>query len=296
MTVENTQAASVAATPAPTDSQHADLQLTKGDYMSTYVRSTFLLGSFNFERMQAIGFAVSMIPAIKRFYTAKEDQAAALSRHLEFFNTQPWIASPILGVTAAMERQKAAGEDIDEAAITNVKVGLMGPLAGVGDPIFWGTARPVLAALGASIALSGNILGPLLFFFGLMIIRMVTRWYGFKIGYEKGVEIVSEVGGNTLRRFTQIASIVGLFVMGSLVSKWTSINVPFQLSSYTDQSGKEVSTTVQSILDSLLPGMLALLLTFLCMWLLRKKVNAIWIIFAMFAVGILGYWLGILAP
>lgn len=297
MTVENTQPASVAATEIdPTNPEHTALQLTKRDYASTYVRSTFLLGSFNFERMQAIGFAVSMIPAIKRFYTTKEDQAAALSRHLEFFNTQPWIASPILGVTAAMERQKAAGEDIDEAAITNVKVGLMGPLAGVGDPIFWGTARPVLAALGASIALSGNILGPLLFFFGLMIIRMVTRWYGFKIGYEKGVEIVSEVGGNTLRRFTQIASIVGLFVMGSLVSKWTSINVPFELSSYTDQTGKEVTTTVQSILDSLLPGMLALLLTFLCMWLLRKKVNAIWIIFGMFAVGILGYWLGILAP
>lgn len=297
MTVENTQATSGAATEQDlTHPDHPDLQLTKGDYVSTYVRSTFLLGSFNFERMQAIGFAVSMIPAIKRFYTKKEDQAAALSRHLEFFNTQPWIASPIIGVTAAMERQKAAGEDIDEVAITNVKVGLMGPLAGVGDPIFWGTARPVLAALGASIALSGNILGPLLFFFGLMLIRMATRWYGFKIGYEKGVEIVSEVGGNTLRRFTQIASIVGLFVMGSLVSKWTSINVPFQLSSYTDQTGKEVTTTVQSILDSLLPGMLALLLTFLCMWLLRKKVNAIWIIFGMFAVGILGYWLGILAP
>ncbi|WP_346845731.1 PTS mannose transporter subunit IID [uncultured Rothia sp.] len=272
MTVENTQTTSVAATEQDlTHPDHPDLQLTKGDYVSTYVRSTFLLGSFNFERMQAIGFAVSMIPAIKRFYTKKEDQAAALSRHLEFFNTQPWIASPIIGVTAAMERQKAAGKDIDEAAITNVKVGLMGPLAGVGDPIFWGTARPVLAALGASIALSGNILGPLLFLFGLMLIRMATRWYGFKIGYEKGVEIVSEVGGNTLRRFTQIASIVGLFVMGSLVSKWTSINVPFQLSSYTDQTGKEVTTTVQSILDSLLPDMLALLLTFLCMWLLRKR-------------------------
>lgn len=270
--------------------------LTQRDYLSTYFRSTFLLGSFNFERMQAIGFAVTMIPAIKRFYTTKEDQAAALSRHLEFFNTQPWIASPIAGVTAAMERQKAAGEDIDDAAITNVKVGLMGPMAGVGDPIFWGTARPVLAALGASLALSGSILGPLLFFFGLGILRFATRWYGFKIGYQKGVEIVSEVGGNTLRRLTQMASIVGLFVMGSLVSKWTSINVPMELSRYTDQTGKEVVTTVQSVLDSLLPGMLALLLTFLCMWLLRKKVNAIWIIFGMFIIGILGYWAGILAP
>ncbi len=276
--------------------QEEQLDLTKRDYYSTYIRSTFLLGSFNFERMQAIGFAVSMIPAIKRFYSKKEDQASALKRHLEFFNTHPWIASPIMGVTAAMERQKAAGEDIDEADITNVKIGLMGPMAGVGDPIFWGTARPVLAALAASLAIAQNILGPLIFFFGLSIIRVFTRWYGFKLGYQKGVELVSEIGGHTLRRFTQAASIVGLFVMGSLVSKWTSINVPFELSRYKDPEGNEVVTTVQSVLDSLLPGLLALLLTFLCMWLLRNKVNPLWIIFGMFAVGIFGVWSGILAP
>lgn len=273
----------------------APKDLTKRDYISTYFRSTFMLGSFNFERMQAIGVCVSMMPTIKRFYSTKEDQAAALSRHLEFFNTQPWIASSIFGVTAAMERQKAAGEDISEADITNVKVGLMGPMAGVGDPLYWGTARTVLAALGASLATDGNILGPLLFFFGLSIIRIATRWYGFKIGYEKGVEIVSEAGGNTLRKLTQMASIMGLFVMGALVSKWTTINIPFVLTRYQSE-GKEVTTTVQDILDSLLPGLAALLLTFLCMWLLRKKVNAIWIIFAMFAIGILGYWGGILAP
>ena len=204
--------------------------LTRRDYISTYIRSTFMLGSFNFERMQAIGVCVTMMPAIRRFYTKKEDQAAALTRHLEFYNTHPWISSSIFGVTAAMERQKAAGEDISDADITNVKIGLMGPLAGVGDPLFWGTARPVFAALGASIAADGNILGPLLFFFGLCIIRMATRWYGFKLGYEKGVEIVSEVGGNTLRKLTQTASIMGLFVMGSLVSKWTTINIPVALS------------------------------------------------------------------
>ena len=65
-------------------------ELTQRDKVETYFRSTFLLGSFNFERMQSIGFAVSMIPAIKRFYTKKEDQAEALTRHLEFFNTQPY--------------------------------------------------------------------------------------------------------------------------------------------------------------------------------------------------------------
>ena len=269
--------------------------LTKRDKIDTYIRSTVLLGSFNFERMQAIGFAVSMIPAIKRFYTKKEDQAEALTRHLEFFNTQPWVASSIMGVTAAMEREKAAGkEGIDDAAITNVKVGLMGPLAGVGDPIYWGTARIVLAAVGASFAIAGNILGPLIFFFGMTAIRWATRWYGFKYGYEKGTQIVGEAGGNTLQKITQGASVMGLFVMGSLVYRWTTINIPLKLTEY-EQNGKNVEVTVQSMMDQLLPGLAALALCFLCMWLLRKRVNAIWIIFGLFAVGIAGSYLGFLS-
>ena len=270
-------------------------ELTQRDKVDTYIRSTFLLGSFNFERMQSIGFAVSMIPAIKRFYTKKEDQAEALTRHLEFFNTQPWVASSIMGVTAAMEGEKEAGKDIDEAAITNVKVGLMGPLAGVGDPIFWGTARIVLAALGASLAVTGNILGPLLFFFGMTAIRWATRWYGFKYGYEKGTQIVTEAGGNTLQKITQGASVMGLFVMGALVYRWTSVNIPLPLTSYTNQAGETVNVTVQSVLNDLLPGLASLGLCFLCMWLLKKKINAIWLIFALFGVGILGSYLGFLA-
>ena len=254
--------------------------LTKGDILSTYFRSTFLLGSFNFERMQSMGFCVSMIPTIKRLYSKKEDQAAALKRHLEFFNTQPWVGS---------------AKEVDDAAISGVKVGLMGPLAGVGDPIFWGTLRPVLAALGAGIALTGSILGPLLFFILINVIRAVTRWYGFKYGYEKGTEIVSDMGGGRLQKITQGASILGLFVMGSLVSKWTSINVPLELTRYKNQLGEEVVITLQGVLNDLLPGLLALLLTFLCMYLLRKKVNAMVIIFGLFGVGILGYWAGILA-
>ena len=270
--------------------------LTKGDILSTYFRSTFLLGSFNFERMQSMGFCVSMIPTIKRLYSKKEDQAAALKRHLEFFNTQPWVGSAIMGVTAAMEQERANGaKDVDDAAISGVKVGLMGPLAGVGDPIFWGTLRPVLAALGAGIALTSSILGPLLFFILINVIRAVTRWYGFKYGYEKGTEIVSDMGGGRLQKITQGASILGLFVMGSLVSKWTSINVPLELTRYKNQLGEEVVVTLQGVLNVLLPGLLALLLTFLCMYLLRKKVNAMVIIFGLFGVGILGYWAGILA-
>ena len=267
----------------------SEKMLTTRDLRRMYWRSTFLLGSFNFERMQAMGFCYTLMPAIRKVYRGdKAAEAAALKRHLEFYNTHPWVSSVVFGVTAAMEEQKAKGEEISEETITSVKVGLMGPLAGVGDPIFWGTARPVLAALGASLALNGSIVGPLLFFVGINLLRVLTRWYGLKFGYERGTEMVTEVGGGQLKKITQMAAIMGLFVMGALVSKWTTIKFPAVVSSVKNDDGLVTDTTVQSILDQLLPGLAALGLTFLCMWLLNKKVNALWIILGMFAVGIAG--------
>lgn len=267
--------------------------LTTKDLRSMYWRSTFLLGSFNFERMQAIGFCLTLMPAIKKYYpNDKTAQAAALKRHLEFYNTHPWVSSVVFGVTAAMEEKKSKGDEMGEDAITAVKVGLMGPLAGVGDPIFWGTARPVLGALGASLALTGSWLGPIIYFFGINIIRILMRWYGLRWGYERGTDMVAEVGGGQLKRITQIASITGLFVMGALVARWTTIKFPGVVSEVTADDGTVTTTTVQNILDNLLPACAALGLTFLCMWLLNKKVNALWIILGMFVIGILGAWSG----
>ena len=271
-------------------------KLNKKDLINIFIRSNFLLGSFNFERMQAIGFCVSLLPALRKVY--KDDKpamAAAMKRHLEFFNTQPFLATPIMGITAAMEEKKANGADISDQTISGVKVGLMGPLAGVGDPIFWGTLRPVLAALGAGIALTGSIMGPLIFFLVFNAIRLATNWYGVMYGYSKGTELVDEMGGNKMRFLTEGSSVLGLLVMGALVAKWTTVNMPLVLSSYTNSAGEQVTTTVQTILDSLMPGIVPLLMTFACMYLLRKNINPLVIILGLFALGIIGYAIGLFA-
>lgn len=270
--------------------------LSKKDLINIFIRSNFLLGSFNFERMQAIGFCVSLLPALRKVYKGdKPAMAAAMKRHLEFFNTQPFLATPIMGITAAMEEKKANGADISDQTISGVKVGLMGPLAGVGDPIFWGTLRPVLAALGAGIALTGSIMGPLIFFLVFNAIRFATNWYGVMYGYSKGTELVDEMGGNKMRFLTEGSSVLGLLVMGALVAKWTTVNMPLVLSSYTNSAGEQVTTTVQTILDSLMPGIVPLLMTFACMWLLKKNVNPLVIILGLFALGIVGYAIGLFA-
>ena len=299
------------------------LQLSKSDRKKVWWRSQFLQGSWNYERMQNLGWAYSLIPAIKKLYTTKEDQAAALERHLEFFNTHPYVAAPIMGVTLALEEERANGVEIDDAAIQGVKIGMMGPLAGIGDPVFWFTVRPILGALGASLAASGNLVGPLLFFFGWNAIRMAFLWYTQEFGYKAGSEITKDMSGGILKDITKGASILGMFILAVLVQRWVSINFTINLPGKQLSEGAYIvfpegpvtggelkgilgqalsglsldsvqPQTLQGQLDSLIPGLMGLLLTFLCMWLLKKKVSPISIILALFAVGIAARFFGIM--
>ena len=299
------------------------IQLTKKDRLAVAWRSTFIQGSWNYERMQNGGFAFSMIPAIKKLYSSKEDRTAALQRHLEFFNTHPYIASPIIGVTLALEEERANGAPVDDVAIQGVKVGMMGPLAGIGDPVFWFTVRPMLGALGASLALSGNILGPIIFFVAWNLIRWGFMWYTQEFGYRAGSAITDDLSGGLLQDVTKGASILGMFVLASLIQRWVNISfvpvvskVTLSEGAYVEwdkipmnaqglqqafqevSSGKALSnikeTTLQANLDQLIPGLAGLLLTLGCMWLLKKKVSPIVIILGLFVVGILGHLIGIL--
>ncbi|MGN0372260.1 MAG: PTS system mannose/fructose/sorbose family transporter subunit IID [Enterocloster sp.] len=299
------------------------ITLSKKDRLAVAMRSTFLQGSWNYERMQNGGWCFALIPALTKLYKTKEEQTAALKRHLEFFNTHPYVASPVIGVTLALEEERANGRQVDDAAIQGVKIGMMGPLAGVGDPVFWFTVRPILGALGASLAMGGSLLGPILFFVLWNVIRWAFMWYTQEFGYRAGSKISDDLSGGLLQKVTKGASILGMFVLGSLIQRWVSINfVPVvsrvQLSegAYIDWANlpagsegiqqaisqyagglaltAEKVTTLQNNLDSLIPGFIPLLLTLFCMWLLKKNVSPIVIIIGLFVVGIVGHVIGLL--
>lgn len=299
------------------------ITLSKSDRLKVCIRSQFLQGSWNYERMQNGGYAFAMIPAIKKLYKDKVDQIAALKRHMEFFNTHPYIASPIIGVNLALEQEKANGAAVDDAAVQGVKVGMMGPLAGIGDPVFWFTLRPILGAMCASLAMDGNMLGPIMFFLLWNIIRFGFMWYTQEFGYNVGNQITENLSGNLLENITRGASILGMFVLGALVQRWVSIKFAPVVSSVQLSEGAYIEwdqlpagaeglkaafqqvgsgmaldpvkvTTLQNNLDALIPGLVPLLLTLLCMWLLKKGISPIAIIIALFAVGIVGHLIGLM--
>lgn len=307
------------------------VQLSKRDRMNASWRTTFVQANWNYERMHNVGFAYIMAPIIRKLYKSKEDRRDALTRHLEFVNTHPYLHAPIVGVVLALEEEKANGAEIDDMAIQGVKIGMMGPLAGVGDPIFWGTLRPVIGAFAASLALSGSILGPILFFLLWNIIRIAFMWYTQELGYKSGAEITKDLGGGILRKLTSGASILGMFVMGVLVPRWTEMNFPLVISELDVEANDMVDfnglvemannnnltvaklqevttqikdglsitdTTVQTlgdIFNELLPGLMPLVLTFIALYLMKEKdVSPITLIFGIFILGIVMNAIGIM--
>lgn len=258
-----------------------DVKITKSDLNKVYWRSMFEMASINYERFQALGFLHSMTPIIKKLYPDEERRKKAMKRHMEMYNSHPWMIEPILGTTIALEEQNAKGVDTEDA-INNVKVGLMGPFAGIGDSLFWGTIRPILAGIGAALALQGSILGPIIFLLAWNILNFGFRWYSLNYGYNVGMKMLKDMKKNNIvQKISEGAAVLGLMVLGVLVAQWINVKTGLQFT-----AGDKVFK-VQEILDSILPSMLPLISTLILVKLLRKKITPNKLILGIFVVALI---------
>ena len=188
-------------------------KITKRDLTSVFLRSLTMEYSWNYERQQHMGYCFSMLPIIRRVYQDKNDRIAAAQRHMEFFNTTPYISTLILGISSAMEEANAADDNFDASSINSVKAALMSPLAGIGDSLFWGTLRVIATGLGVSLAMQGSILGPLLFLIVFNVPHYLIRWFCLKWGYGFGTSFLSKIEESGLMpKLTMGAAILGLMV------------------------------------------------------------------------------------
>lgn len=265
-----------------------DLKITKKDLNKVFWRSFSMEFSWNYERQMNMAYAYAMIPILKKLYKTKDQMANALKRHLEFFNTTPHIVTLILGINAAMEEENANDESFDTAAIDNIKTSLMGPLAGLGDSFFWGTLRLIATGVGTSLALQGNILGPILFLVIFNIPHLLFRYFATTWGYKLGTGFLKKVQENgMMASLTLGASIIGLMVVGGMTASMIEIDLPMKIGS------GETAVTLQSIFDDIVPNILSLGVFGAVFYLLKKEVNAITILIGLAVVGILGSLIGI---
>ena len=264
-------------------------KLDQSDVRALFWRSFLLQAAFNYERFQNIGWWWGLKPILQKLYPDREQLAAAYQRHLVFFNTHPWTVGPIFGVVASMEEGKARGEaDLDDESINSVKVSMMGPLAGIGDSLIFGALRPVLSGVCAALAVTGNPVGPLLFFVGINLVQVLMRWYGVTRGYSYGVSFFQKLNPAQIERLKEAATMVGLLVVGALVATLLNVVTPLKY-----HSGK-ATIAVQESLDQVLPAAIPLAATLLVFFLIRKRLSATWVLLIVTVVGLIAGWFGIL--
>lgn len=266
-------------------------KVTKKDLRKVFWRSIPMEHAWNYERMMNVGYCYAMIPILKKLYPKKEDYCEAMTRHLEFYNTTPYIITLPLGISTAMEEKRAENPGIfDTTSITTVKAALMGPLAGIGDSFFWGTLRIIATGIGTSLALQGNILGPILFLLVYNVPALLIRYFLTFIGYRLGTDVITKVNeSGVMQLVTKGAAIMGLMVTGAMAAEMVYVSVSIAFGS------GETATTVQEILDQIMPGLLPLLTTGGVYWLLKKKLSPIQIMVVLFVIGIAGAYFGVLA-
>ncbi|MCQ2550488.1 MAG: PTS system mannose/fructose/sorbose family transporter subunit IID [Lachnospiraceae bacterium] len=260
----------------------ASNKITKKDLNEMAVRSMAEQCCFSFERMQAIGFCYGMTKCFRKIHgNDNKEMAEAMENNLDFINTEPHMAAILQGLIVSMEEAHQ-----DRALIHSLKTGLFGPLAGLGDAMWWYTAMPIIASICCSLASQGSALGPIFYIVFWAVTAILSRIWFVHLGYNAGVSSIKFIGDNAAA-LTKAAGILGVMVVGGLIPSYVSFAFP--------ESLVIASVSVQGIFDSILPSILPLGIVFLLYWLFKKKnVNTIKLILLVIACSIVFSFFGIL--
>lgn len=259
--------------------------LSKKEITVLALRSSFLQSGFNYERMQSCGFLWAQLPLLEKIHSQdKQELSTAMRDNLEFINTHPNLVGFLLGLLISMEEAHE-----NRVTIKGLKLALFAPLAGIGDAIFWFTLLPIMAGICSSFAISGNIIGPILFFlvyFGIWILRIPLT----HLGYNLGVSAINKIKKDS-EIIAKAATILGITVIGGLIASYVQLNI---VATITVNAQKTVSLQAD-FFDKVFPNILSFAYTFLMYYfLVKKRLSPVTLIVGTFLFAICMSYFGIL--
>lgn len=265
-------------------------KVSKTALRKTMWRSCGCSFSWGYELQGNIAFAYAMIPVLRELYPEKERMSAALKRHLAYYNVTNQCMTLNLGIASAMEEEASRDPSFDTDVINSTKIAIMGPISGIGDAFFWGTFKIIATAIGTSFAMSGSILGPILFLLVYNAPAFATRIGLMRLGYDAGTKFISQMSsGGLMLKVMRAATILGLFVVGGMCASLVTLNIPLAVSDGVN------SQTVSDLLNQIMPCLAPLMVFAATYWaIVKKNVSSLAMIIIMTVIGIVGAFFGIL--
>lgn len=213
--------------------------------------------------MQNLGFVFAVMPLIKKRDKTTGEISDFLQRHVQMFNTHPYLSAPILGSVAKAEEDLASNQDA--ASIVQLKKTLMGPYAAIGDTFFWGTLRPFAAIVAVAAALLGFLWAPVVFIVIYDPVHLWVRWNGFSEGYRLGNQGFKYVQALNLPALNPKIRWLSVAALSLFSVTWFRSAKPVALSGYQD----------------IIICLAMLLLVLLCNWAIRKSISPLFLLYVL---------------
>jgi mannose/fructose/N-acetylgalactosamine-specific phosphotransferase system component IID len=236
---------------------------------------------YNYERLMGLGFCQAISNVIEKLFPKQEDKEKALVRHMRFYNTENNWGAMILGITCALEEERAMGKDVDTDVIDNMKSALMGPLAGIGDSITQSIVKVILLGISIDLATQGNAFGPIFYVLGFTVYCLIVSYTMFFSGYRTGRNAITKLlTSETAKTLTGALKIVSMMVIGALAAG----NIRARTVIKGSFGGTDV--VLQNVLDTILPRLLPLAVLAFVLFLLRtKQKSTMFVLVLLFVIG-----------
>jgi len=193
--------------------EHAEM--TTKLLANIFIRSLFIHSFLNFPRMQNLGFCFSVLPVLKQLHSAPEEKNDFLKRHLQLFNTHPYLSGAIIG-SVVKEEMRTGGRGGETAV--RLKNTFMAPYAAMGDPLFGGALKPFCSAVSVLLAFMGFVFAPIVYLLLFNPIHLWIRVNGFLAGLREGNGGFRYIAVLNLPRLTAIIRSMALAAMGILAA------------------------------------------------------------------------------
>jgi len=186
------------------------------DLLSVFRRAFLIQASWSFDRMQTVGFAYAIEPALRKLYPVQAEYEDRLRVHLEYFNTQPYFASFILGAAVRLEQDRATGRNT-AADVSGLKSALMAPLGALGDSFFWGALKPMAALTAVAVLMAGSWWAPVLFLALYNVWHLGLRLSMLIWGYTSGGDAVALMARYRFTRMAKRFKVISLSMLGGIL-------------------------------------------------------------------------------
>lgn len=182
--------------------------------MKTWARTFSVQGSWNFRTLVGGGLAYALLPVLRRVHAG--DPVAlreAVDEHLEPFNAHPYLVPVAVGALARVER-----DGVSRKRIRRLRTALSGPLGTLGDQAVWVGWRPfcLLGALAAHLAGLSAVWAAILFLLVYNAGHVALRAWGFRTGWEGGLEIGARLRRGLLQGASELLAAANAALVGAV--------------------------------------------------------------------------------